>query len=99
MVDTSASGLETAGSTAELQLLLQQTDSPARQAARRKASLDMQRRLVQPYVAQEAALAAMPLGELYALSLATAEGGFTDFQRERARQILDAHMQPLQEQG
>lgn len=93
---------DAASSPEELRRLLEQTDSPARQAARRKASLATQRRLVQPYVAQEAALAAMSLGDLYSLSVsdgdADGDGGLTHFQRERARQILDAHMQPLSEQ-
>jgi len=93
LVDTSAE-LD-APSPEELQALLAQTDSPARAAARRKASVDVQRRLAQPYAAQEEALGQLPLDTLYGISIAARGGAFSDFQRERARQMLDAHMLPL----
>jgi len=92
LVDTGTPAELEAPTAQELQAMLSQADSPAHAAARRKASLDTQRRLVQPYLAQEAALADMALGDLFAVSVAARGGKWSDFQRERAMQMLDAHM-------
>ena len=75
----------------DIHSLLDEVDSPAAAAARRAQSLDTQSRVVEPFVAQEAALAEMSLSELYEISINSGED-FTGYQRELARIVLDEHM-------
>jgi hypothetical protein len=64
---------------------LEELDSPEALKEREKTSLDVQRRLLQPYLSEEKALSRLSLAALYDVSL----GSHSDFQVERARAVLD----------
>jgi hypothetical protein len=82
--------------TDDVRQLLRDLDSPEALSRRRRDSLDVQARLVDPYIAQERDLSTMPLDQLYDVSLglgssSSSRGGneWTDFQVERATAVLD----------
>jgi hypothetical protein len=79
-------------SSTDVRQLLRDLDSPEALSRRRQDSLDVQARLVDPYTAQEKEISAMPLDQLYdvSLGLGSRDGNeWTDFQVERATAVLD----------
>lgn len=90
IIDTSTeNGVQ---SVEQIQAMLQHTDSATQVAARKKKSLDIQQYLIEPYKSQEEALMRLTLAQLYAVSISARGGANSDFERERARQILDEHI-------
>jgi hypothetical protein len=87
LVDTS---IDTEGLPVDY--LLDLVDFADLAAARRAVSADTIPRLAEPFATQEAALAAMSLKQLYVVSVSPRGGEYSDFQRERARLLVDAHL-------
>lgn len=81
-------------SGSELRILLGGIDSDGERSARIRGSLDVQKRLVEPFITEERALSNLSLGELYDVSLSNSVSGgaWSDYQIERAHHILDASL-------
>lgn len=75
----------------DLRTLLASLDSDEQMAVRSRESLTIQKRLVEPFVSQERELSTFPLFKLYDVSLGdpTSEMEWSDYQQERARNVLD----------
>ena len=72
--------------------LLGLIDSAELTVARRKASADASKRLVEPFTSQEATLSKMNLAQLYVVSVSPKGSDYSDFQRERAKLLVDTHL-------
>ena len=68
-----------------LKSLLEELDSPEALNYREKMSLEVQKRLIEPYLSEEQALSRLSLAALYEISV----GDYSDFQIERSRALLD----------